>query len=114
MGLRKSAFELLRRMRDEEAAQNWEDAEIVRDGRVAYIGCDRVPRRDLDDLLDVMAVSQRSEPGSMERYAINGTGRGILKRPDLADEVAAAVREGGAFSITEDGFIERLAGAAPR
>lgn len=113
MGLSKRALAALRRMQSEETEGNWEDGEIVRDGRAVYLGIDRLPGAVLRELLDAVAVSERSEPGGMERFGINGVGKAILRRPELADEVAVALLRGGAFTVGEDDTLVDLAPPGP-
>jgi len=69
--LTRRQLTVLRAMRDRE------DAEIVREHGVAYLGDERVASRTVDALLRACAVKDVSS-GSLERYRINGTGREIL------------------------------------
>ena len=76
--LTRRQLTVLRTMRDrEDADPGDEDAEIVREHGVAYLGDERVASRTVDALLRACAVKDVSS-GSLERYRINGTGREIL------------------------------------
>lgn len=83
-----------------EAAPDDDDDHIAHDGGQVWVGCERLRHSTLAQLLAVCAVSEQDFGGSVRRYAINGTGRAILRRPQLALEVAAALRAGrGGFKV---------------
>ena len=96
----------LRRMADAEAAELFEDAEIVCSGRDCWIGDHPVASRTVDRLLTAFAISDVSEGAKTRRYVINGTGRAILADPLVAEEVMKAALTGGAF----DAEGKRLSG----
>jgi len=76
--LTRRQLAVLRTMRDrEDTDPGDEDAEIVREHGVAYLGDERVASRTVDALLRACAVKDVSS-GSLERYRINGTGREVL------------------------------------
>ena len=99
MPLSRKALALLRAMDQAELAGNFEDAEIVVDGRSAFLGLDPVPGKIIIELLSVMSISDRSDGGSLMRYAINGPGRDICADPSLASRIQLAIAEGKPFTI---------------
>jgi hypothetical protein len=77
-----------------EKAGDPDDAEIVCEGRTCWLGCERLSRKLVDSLVLHVAISHVSEPGSLERYTINGTGRKIVEDPSVADRVLAGLFAG--------------------
>jgi len=71
-----------------------ERAEILCDEGGCWLGYERVSRRTVDGLLSACAITLVSEPGSLERYGVTGTGRLIAKDPEVADKVVAALLAG--------------------
>jgi hypothetical protein len=95
--LTRRAIEVLKTMIAAEEAGDHDDAEIVCEGRSCWLGCERLTRRLVDHLVVHVAVSYVSEPGSLERYVINGTGRRIAKNPEIADAILKALAKGQAI-----------------
>lgn len=63
--------------------------------RAGMLAWDRATDAKLVDSLVVhVAVSHVSEPGSLERYVINSTGRRIAETPSIADSVLKALASG--------------------
>ena len=74
----RRAQEVLRYMLDEENRGNFEDAEIVCDGRSCFVGIedpDPVSKATVNELLRCVLIRTASEPGAMERYGLNEDGR---------------------------------------
>ena len=80
MTLTKRQREILTIMRDRQDDDEDFDGEIVREGRVAYLGYQRVSVRTINELVVLCAISldQHSTVGRCERYHINETGRRLL------------------------------------
>ena len=58
-----------------------DEAELVREGRVAYLDLERVASSTVDALLRACSIKlEQDSAGSFERYRINETGRAILAR----------------------------------
>lgn len=89
---------ILRTMAAAEEAGEWEDAELVCDrGREWWLGSEIVAARTVDRLLTCLAISDRSDGGSVRRFGLNGTGKAIIEDPSVAEAVMTAMRTGGAF-----------------
>jgi len=95
----------LAEMIEAESEERFEDAEIVCDGQSCWLGDRRVRRQTVTALLRLVAISDRNDGGSVERYAINSVGRSIHADPTMATSVAVAIMRGGGFTIV-DGKIE--------
>lgn len=113
MSLPGRLLRLLREMASAEAEERWEDAEIVRDGRSCWLGCDPVRGRDLDDLVSLTALSNSGEEKGLERFVLNGTGRALMRRPELADAIRSAIRQGGPFTIEGDEIVSLAESPGP-
>ena len=102
--LTAAAMRVLERLADDD------DIDLVAEGIQVYCGNDRTNWNVLKRLLDHMAVSITfgSNSGMMKEkgptyFGINGTGRSILRRPELADEVWLHVMgRKGPFQIIDD------------
>jgi len=95
--LTKRQTEILRAMVAAADCGSHESAEIVCENGKCWLGYGQVSRRTVDGLLSVCAISLASEPGSLERYAVTGTGRLIERDPAVADRVMGALLSGGSF-----------------
>lgn len=103
MGLSKAATRILQEMCDNEKRRDFYRAEIVQEGLVAYCGYRRISVRSINELLRCTAISEETDGPRMRRYTINDAGRSILRRPQLADELRAAIFGGvGSFTIIRD------------
>lgn len=78
------------------------EAEVVREGRQCWRGAERVPNRAIDEAIRCSAVDSVGDEGGIERYVINGVGRAVLRRPELAEEILAAIGSGRQFTVKED------------
>jgi hypothetical protein len=108
MPISTKALEILRTMVAAEKEGEYEDSEIVVEGRARWLGVDKVPGKVLDELVRLVAVSEVSEPGSLLRYTVNGTGKAIVGDPSVADRVAKALLGGGAFDERGDAVTPGL------
>lgn len=88
-----------------EAEECFEDAEIVCEGIQCWLGDRQVSYRTVQALLRLLLVSESGDR-QVHRYTLNDCGRGVLRRPALAEEIAHALRAGGAFTITPDARLQ--------
>jgi hypothetical protein len=106
--LSPTAIRLLQEMAavPDDIADDEDDGTLLVEGIQVWFGDRRVHRRTFNKLLHATAVSPLYD--NAPYYQINETGRAIARRPELADEVYAAIIGGrGAFSIV-DGHIVPL------
>lgn len=81
-----------------------EDADIMVEGWKCYCGPEPIHRSTVNSLIRATAISPAYDGGPY--YVINDTGRAIARRPELADEVYAAIIGGkGAFTIIDDKLV---------
>ncbi len=105
MWLTRALATILREMRDAEDRGDSYAAELVCCSE-CWLGDRRVHRGSVTRLLQMTAISDRSEEGAaLERYCINGMGRAILRRPEIIQEYAAALRSGGSYTIRDDHLV---------
>lgn len=83
--LTRRQLDVLAMMRDRDAADpGCDEAELVLEGRVAWLGDERVGARAVDALLRACAIrAEHDSHAVVERYRINATGREILTRAGL-------------------------------
>ncbi|MBY3157188.1 hypothetical protein HFO56_33225 [Rhizobium laguerreae] len=98
--LSRRAVKVLRTMIEAENAGEYDEAEIVCEGRTCWLGVERLSRKMINSLVQHVAISHVSEPGSLERYTINGTGRKIAEDPSVADRVLKGLLRGEAMDET--------------
>lgn len=79
-----------------------EDAEIVCEGLACWVGSRRTNRGTVTRLLRAMVLQDVSCGEGVERYALNGTGRAALRRPEVLAEVAALVAANASFTVRDD------------
>jgi len=97
------ALEVLKVMIELDEAGH--EPDLVREGRAVWLGCERLANRTLDSLIMHVAVSETDGSDLVKRYEVNSTGRAIARRPELADEVLAAIMGRKAFTIREDRVV---------
>jgi len=82
-----------------------DDSDLVVSGREVYCGDRPTTRRVVNELLGCLAISVSwKETETSIYYAINSTGRSLLRRPELETEIAAAIGKGN-FSIIDDKIV---------
>lgn len=102
--LTKRQLEVLQRMAAAEASQNFEEAEIVQEGLVCYLGLDRISCKTVKALIEHVLISlERS--GTFCRWTINEAGHLVAKNPALADEIWLAVQQGRPITFDDDKII---------
>jgi hypothetical protein len=90
----KKAEDVLKAMAAALDAEDYDEAELVVDGRSTWLGYEKVPRRVVIELLEVVAIRDISDGGKLQRYVISGTGRAILEDPETAFRVMSALMRG--------------------
>lgn len=62
--------------------------EIVCEGRVCYVGLDRISKATVFELLRYVLISDESEQGKgVERYTINEEGRAMVADPNYRPKI---------------------------
>lgn len=92
--LTNRALKVLEEMAEAESRGDYAECEIVCDGAICWLGITRIHRRTIMNLIQHVAISLVSEPGSLERYMITGTGRAILQDPDVGEKVRMNLLKG--------------------
>lgn len=103
--LTRRAFEVLRIMVECAEIDEEFEPEITVDGGTVWLGCERIRRSTLDQLLRVAAIKQTVSGHGCERWVANDTGAAILRRPELADEVFIALHGCEPFTIRDDHVV---------
>jgi hypothetical protein len=81
----KAAHRILAAMVEHEAREDFEAAQLVREGRQCWLGEKRTTSKVVNELLMLCLVSSQSEQGSpLERYSINEDGRKAALNPGHA------------------------------
>ena len=95
-----AARRVLQKMADDEKC------DLVRDGFSAWCGSTQTTAAVINQLLRCMAISVSWKEGRATYYQINTTGRSILRRPELEQEVISLVfGQKGAFTIRDDRIV---------
>ncbi len=89
-------------MAQAEDEERHEDAELVCEGLACWVGSHRTNRGTVRRLLRAMVLRDVSCGEGVERYALNGTGRAALRRPEIVAEVAALVLANRSFTVVGD------------
>ena len=84
-GLSAKAKAVLQNMKDAEDREEYEDAEIIKDGRHrAMLGLDFVSAGIIDELLCALFLHAEEETGAkMQRYTLNSDARRYLETGDI-------------------------------
>jgi hypothetical protein len=96
----KAMLEMLAAM--DGAGDDDYEAEVVRERRQCWRGAARVANRILEEAVRCSALDSVGDEGGIERYVINGIGRAVLRRPELAEEIMAAALAGRQFTVRDD------------
>lgn len=99
--LTAAMLRVLQGIADAEAADALEDAESVCDGLQCWRGDDQTSLATVNALLKLTLVSPSSWPGGSDVYI----GRAVLRRPELAVEVQAALVAGKPFTVQTGGTL---------
>lgn len=103
--LTRRAFEVLKIMVECATIDEEFEPEITVDGGQVWLGCERIRRSTLDQLLRVTALKETVSGHGCERWVANDTGAAIVRRPDLAGEVFAALFGGKNFTVRDDRVV---------
>jgi hypothetical protein len=83
-----------------------EDEELVCEREQCWVGDHRTSWQVVRWLLRVLAIKDVSDTKGLTRYAINETGRALLRRPELEWEIFRAVLKKQSFTISKDRIVE--------
>ncbi len=84
----QAALRVLTRMKQAEGADNRDDAEIVCEGRAAYVGLDSISKATVNELLRLVLIRDDSDQGSkVERYSLNEEGRAMVNDPKYVPKI---------------------------
>lgn len=109
MWLTKALHAILMAMVEAERRGDLEAAEIVCDG-ACWLGDRRIHPGSVRRLLTLTAIRDVSDTTGCQRYVINDMGRSILRRPAIIQELSAALRAGGSYTIREDRIVPLVDG----
>lgn len=103
----RRVLETLRKAEDEDDQEN---DEIVCEGILCYIGLTRVHRKTVNGLLEIMAISDRSDSGNRNyrRFRINETARHVLNDESQINEIYRMLKEGGAWTWKDGKLVKML------
>jgi hypothetical protein len=96
--LSRRALEILRLMAESPEGKG----ELACEGIQCYLGTVRVHSSTVKQLVRCMAIRRLMPDEGLAYYVISNTGRSILRRPELASEVIAAMLAGRRFNIRDD------------
>lgn len=94
MTVTKRQWQVLRTMQEQEAAENYEDAEIVCDKGQCWLGDERISARTVNELLLWIAITEHDEGKGVRRYTISGTGKAALDDHAVPERVRDCVARG--------------------
>lgn len=85
--------------------EDYEAAEIVKDGHACYLGNKRISPRTVSSLLSLMALRETNDGGALRRYSINSVGQALIRRPEIRDEIIGALLKGGSWTVENDKLV---------
>jgi hypothetical protein len=93
-----------------EDLRDIEDCDLCAEGIYVYCGDRQTTHKVLRELLWLMAVRVTWNEGRSMYYGINETGEALLRRPELEQELKAAIgasarKKTGPFSIINDHIV---------
>jgi hypothetical protein len=103
--LTKRMLDVLAMMQAAKDREDYEAAEIVKDGGACWLGQQRISPRTVNSLLHLMALRESNDGGACRRYTINSVGSALLRRPELRDEIIGALLKGGSWTIQNDKLV---------
>lgn len=84
----KAAYRLLTELRNAEAIDDLDAAEVVCEGRFCYVGSRRVAKATVNELLRLVLLRDVGDAGAVvQRYALNEEGRAILQDPNYVPQI---------------------------
>lgn len=90
----RGAHRVLRDMPAAEAAENFEDAEIVAESRACWLGDRPIAQRTINQLLHLCLLRDVGEPGQdVERYVLNEEGRAMANDRFYTPMIVAILRK---------------------
>ncbi len=106
--LTPAMLRLLKKMAINSPAEDDGDNEVICEGGICYIGTRRIQRATVDGLLRLCLIAQFDYGAGAEYFCINQTGRSVLRRPELTEELRSALIRGKPFTINNSDSIEWL------
>lgn len=89
-----------------EDAEDYDNADILVEGRQVYVGCTPFSTRTLNEAFNLLAISDSGEEGKgCRRYKINSTGRLLLRAPDQEAVLLALIQSRTKMTIKDDCFM---------
>lgn len=76
--------------------------EIVCEGVQCWIGTRQTSWGLVRGLLRLLALKDVSDTKGLQRFTINDTGRAILRRPELENEITYHILKGKPFTVVND------------
>ena len=90
----QAAMRVLTQMKQAEAEDNLDDAEIVCEGRSCYIGLSSISKATVNELLRLVLIHDDSnQGGGMERYSLNEEGRAMVDDPNYVPKIVKILAE---------------------
>lgn len=90
----KAAMRVLTQMKDAEDTDDFDDAEIVCEGRSCYVGLDSISKATVNELLRLVLISDDSDGKGVERYSLNEEGRAMVADPDYIPKIVPLLAGG--------------------
>lgn len=85
------------------------DCDIAEEYGQIYCGNRRTTKRVINELLSLTAIKctyrDQIPSGGYTLYGINETGKALLRRPILADELSRALLKGERFTVIDDRVV---------
>lgn len=87
-----------------------ESADLLKEGNIVYCGSRQTTCRVVDELLNLLAISILYRDGletPTTYYGINETGRALLRRPELEQEIQRVIfsKKREPFQIIDDRIV---------
>lgn len=90
----KAAMRILTQMKDAEDVDDFDDAEIVCEGRSCYVGLDSISKATVNELLRLVLIHDDNDQGSkMERYSLNEEGRAMVADPNYVPKIVPILEQ---------------------
>lgn len=90
-------------MLEAEEAEDFDEAEIVCEGRECWLGLGKISRKTVYQLLQLCLISDSGEKGKgVERYVLNEEGRAMARDPLYVPKIVAILAAEADGSPTEE------------
>lgn len=102
----KTARRILEQLKSAEDVDDLDNAEIVCEGRVCYVGLYTVSKAAVYELLRVVLISDDSDQGGcLERYSLNEEGRAMVNNPNYIPQIVKILAERAAEAEDINGHM---------